>query len=480
MINLKQSRVDLWNTNLATFRTFCTWDSDDRILRKCGITKGNQSEEVSRITKNRARLDNTSVGRLTSYGCVSDEAFELVIGIRKPWKLKKFEAGPYPEADDFRELPVRGEIRITLDIERTMYPCPNCRTYCKVHEYETRSYSHPRIMRMATTIVALIPKLRCDVCDGYPQMAVPWARPHVSYTKMMEVEVFLLLQDMPVHETAVHCDMTDGVVWDMVRYRVGQALIRMDLSGVFLIYVDETSSKKGHNYITVVCDQDRRIIFMCEGKGSDTMDRLAEWLREHNGEPDNILYVCCDLGEAYPCGVRRNFQNASIVYDHFHAVKLIDDALDAVILRAIREENLKAGLRTKLRMNESRFSDDEKRALESTIGDFRELSENYRLKNVFTNLYNYQDKRTAEAVLDLWYTDVMNLGSPEMKVAANSIMERREGIMRWFDTRISNGFAEGINSLIQTTKRVARGYRNIENFIAMVYLRNGHLIIDFD
>ena len=246
MVNLKQSRVDLWNANPAPFRAFCTWDSDDRILRKCGITKGDESEEVSRITKNRARLDYTSVSRLTSYGCVSDEAFELVIGIGKPWKLKKFEAGLYPEADDFRELPVRGKIRITLDIERTMYPCPNCRTYCKVHEYETRSYSHPRIMRMATTIIALIPKLRCDVCDGYPQMAVPWARPHVSYTKMMEVEVFLLLQDIPVHETAVHCGLTDGVVWDMVRYRVGQALIWMDLSGVFLIYVDETSSKKGH------------------------------------------------------------------------------------------------------------------------------------------------------------------------------------------------------------------------------------------
>ena len=72
MINLKQSRVDPWNTNLATFRTFCTWDSDDRILRKCGITKGDETEEVSRITKYRARLDNTSVGRLTSYGCVSD------------------------------------------------------------------------------------------------------------------------------------------------------------------------------------------------------------------------------------------------------------------------------------------------------------------------------------------------------------------------------------------------------------------------
>ena len=70
-------------------------------------------------------------------------------------------------------------------------------------------------------------------------------------------------------------------------------------SQTFLIYVEETPSKKGHNYITVACDQVRLITFMCEGKGSDTMDHLVEWLREHNGDPDNILYVCCDPGEAY-------------------------------------------------------------------------------------------------------------------------------------------------------------------------------------
>lgn len=67
-----------------------------------------------------------------------------------------------------------------------------------------------------------------------------------------------------------------------------------------------------------------------------------------------------------------------------------------------------------------------------------------------------------------------------MRVAANSIYVRREGILSWFDNPISNGFAEGMNSLIQTTKRVARGYRNLDNFAYMIYLRNGHLDISFD
>ena len=131
------------------------------------------------------------------------------------------------------------------------------------------------MMGMATVLKARVPKLRCDVCDGYPQMVVPWARPLVSYTKMLERHVFLFLGSMPVCDAAEFCGVTMWAVWDMIRFRVNQALRRLDLSGVFLIYVDETSSKKGHNYITVICDQDHRIIFVCEGKGSETIDRFA-------------------------------------------------------------------------------------------------------------------------------------------------------------------------------------------------------------
>ena len=54
-----------------------------------------------------------------------------------------------------------------------------------------------------------------------------------------------------------------------------------------------------------------------------------------------------------------------------------------------------------------------------------------------------------------------------------------EYILNWYYSHLTNAVLEGINSLIQTTKRIARGYRNVDNFISMCYLRNGHLDIEF-
>ena len=472
--------MDLWQVNPATFISACGWNDWHDVLRRNGITRGVQAQEVCRITKNKTRIDNTSVSRQTSFGGVSEEILMDVLGIERPWRVSSFSKGMYEQSPDFRDNHLRGEIVIELDIERTMYPCPVCGCLCKVHQYETRCYSHVTACSLAVVLKAKVAKLRCPVCDGYPQMNVPWARPHVSYTKLLERQVFLFLCSMPVSETAKHTGLTVWTIWDMVRFRVAQALEHMDLSDVYLIYVDETSSKKGHNYITVICDQNGRIVFLCEGKGSSTIDRFSEWLEAHGGDPEKIVYASCDLGDAYPAGIRRNFPNAIIVFDHFHAVKLLSDAFDILLRSEMAKNSAVRGLRKKLLMNPSAFSEEEREKLERTIEDFRDLAEGYRLMTVFSSVYSYSDRESASNVLDMWYEDVQSLGFKEMVVAATSLMERKDGILNWFDKPISNGFAEGINSLIQTTKKVARGYRNIDNFIAMVYLRNGRLQIRFD
>ncbi len=475
--------MDLWQANPATFISACGWNDWHEILRRNGITRGVQSQEVCRITKNKARIDNTSEGRqttFTSFEGPSERLLMEILGIDRPWMVSSVSKGMYPEAPDFRDRPLRGEVRIGLDVEKTMHPCPFCGCLCKVHQYETRHYSHMVAFGMAVVLKARVPKLRCHVCDGYPQMDVPWARPRVSYTRLQERQVFLFLCSMPVSEVAEHTGMTMWAIWDMVRYRVAQALERLDLSDVTLIYVDETSSKKGHNYITVICDQNGRIIFLCEGKGSSTIDLFADWLVAHRGDPDNIIYASCDLGDAYPAGIRRNFPNAIIVFDHFHAVKLLSDAFDILSRREISKHGALRGLRRKLLMSPSSFSEEERGRLEKTIEDYKDLAEGYRLLTVFSSIYDYPDRESASHVLDLWFEDVQRFGCKEMLTAATSLIERRDGILNWFDKPVSNGFAEGINSLIQTTKRVARGYRNIDNFIAMIYLRDGHLQIRFD
>ena len=49
------------------------------------------------------------------------------------------------------------------------------------------------------------------------------------------------------------------------------------------------------------------------------------------------------------------------------------------------------------------------------------------------------------------------------------------GVIRWHQTRVSNGLLEGLNSLIQAAKRRARGYRSVRNYTAMIYLVAGKL-----
>ena len=97
------------------------------------------------------------------------------------------------------------------------------------------------------------------------------------YIKILEREFFTLL-DNSVNRTAELCGIKPYVTWNITIYRVNQALNRMDLSGVGLFYINETSSMKSYSYVIVICDQNRQIIFVCERESLDTVNRLVVWL----------------------------------------------------------------------------------------------------------------------------------------------------------------------------------------------------------
>jgi transposase len=64
---------------------------------------------------------------------------------------------------------------------------------------------------------------------------------------------------------------------------------------------------------------------------------------------------------------------------------------------------------------------------------------------------------------------------PPMREAAATVKRHWSGILRWFESRVSNGILEGINSLVQAAKARARGYRTARNLITMIYLIAGKL-----
>ena len=62
-----------------------------------------------------------------------------------------------------------------------------------------------------------------------------------------------------------------------------------------------------------------------------------------------------------------------------------------------------------------------------------------------------------------------------MNRVARSFKAHWNGIVKYFNTRLISGFVERVNLKIQEIKRLAKGYRNMPNFIPMIYFHLGKL-----
>ena len=102
----------------------------------------------------------------------------------------------------------------------------------------------------------------------------------------------------------------------MVRYYVEDARRFEDYSHVSSIGVDETSVKKGHDYVTFVVDlEKKKTMFVTKGKGASTLKEFKEDLIEHHGLPENITDASIDMSPAFIKGIEGNFPKAEITFD---------------------------------------------------------------------------------------------------------------------------------------------------------------------
>ncbi len=105
--------------------------------------------------------------------------------------------------------------------------------------------------------------------------------------------------------------------------------------------------------------------------------------------------------------------------------------------------------------------------------------EAYRLKVLFNDLWGMPGKPTAEAFLRQWYDEVDAAKIPALMKFANTVRAHWPGIVHFVESCITNGILEGINSKIQLAKRRASSYRNINNFMNMIYFLCGKLKFDY-
>ena len=246
------------------------------------------------------------------------ELFQKAIGM-DPWVVVFYEF--YPD---------KGRLELDFPAGST-FACPECDTEgYKVYDTEKKSWRHLNFFQYEAYLHARVPRVDCRKC-GVKLVRVPWARPGSGFTLLIEAIVMALAREMPIRAMSKILRKHDTRLWRILNHYVEEAKREADFSSVSQVGVDETSSKRGHNYVTLFVDLGKpRTIFVTEGKEASTLSRFKEDFEPHKGDSEAIEEICCDMARAFIAGVEKNFPNAQITFDKFHVLKVLNEAVDKV------------------------------------------------------------------------------------------------------------------------------------------------------
>jgi transposase len=351
---------------------------------------------------------------------------------------------------------------------------------CTAHDTVDRTWRHLNFFQYETYIHAKMPK----VSDGQghcPTVQAPWARKNSGFTLLFESWVLELAKHVPVAAIARLVGEHDGRLWRIIKHYVDEARKLKDYSTVASIGMDETS-RKGHNYITVVVDlKERNVIFATEGKDHTTVDTFVEDFKAHNGNPDNIRIVTCDMSLGFRKGIADNFPNSQTIIDKFHVIKHANEAVDAVRKAESKENPILKKTKYLWLKNEGNLTDKQLERKQELMKASRHLKTGraYAMRVELQDIYEQaSDRQTAEARLSKLCTWMMHSRLAEMKKLCRLIKDHWNEILNYFDYKFTNAILEGMNSIIQNVKRRARGFRNTEYFKTMIYLNCSDLDIE--
>lgn len=397
------------------------------------------------------------------------QLFQMALNLDAPWQVR-----------DCRFDATQSRLDIDLDFPKgSLFACPECGAPAKAYDTEPKQWRHLNFFQHTCYLNARLPRVTCGMC-GVLQVQVPWARPGSGFTLLFEAFVLALARKMPVLSVAQIVGEHDTRLWRLIDHWVNQARGQREDKDVREVGIDETSSKRGHNYISVFVDlEQRRALFATPGKDAATVEAFANDLKAHGGDPKKILEVCSDMSKAFIAGVRGHLPQAAHTFDKFHLIKMINEAVDEV-RRAEQDERPVELHKTRYLWlkNPENLTCKQMTRLMGFLESRNTLktARAYRLKLSFQHLFN-QNKCDAEPFFKDWYYWATHSRLEPMIKAAKTLMAHKDGVLRWFRSRVSNGLLEGINSLIQAAKAKARGYRSVRNLITIVYLIAGRLDI---
>lgn len=395
----------------------------------------------------------------------AEDLFSAALGLEAPWRVTGVS---------FEGEPRRLDIQLAF-ATGAHFACPECGAQgLGVYDAADRTWRHLDFFQHQCHLHTRLPRVQCKAC-GVRTVSVPWARPGSGFTLLFEAMTLVFGKEMPMQALRRAVGEWDTRLWRVIQHHTTEARQREDYSSVHRVGVDETAARRGQHYVTTFVDLDRaKVLFATPGRDSSTLERFAEDLRAHGGDPAQITAMTMDMSAAFISGAEKHFPGAELTFDKFHVMQAAGAAVDEVRRQEQGSRPELKGTRYIWLRSDGTLTAAQRDSLALLKRAHLKTARAHALREALSWFWDAPPE-TAVPYLKWWYNWAIRSRLRPMVEMAGTVKRHWQGILNYIRSRSTNAVLEGVNSLVQAAKSRARGYRNVHRFISMVYLLAGKL-----
>lgn len=296
-----------------------------------------------------------------------------------------------------------------------------------------------------------------------------WLSDNTFYTKHLAFHIGRRCRSSSIKDVAKELHLDWKTVKDLDKQYMQEQLCRAGKPRPKVIGIDEISVRKGHEYRIVVSDLEKRIPIWFGGK--DRTEKSMDEFYQHLGarSSQKIRLAIMDMWKTFEKSAKNNIPQATILYDKFHIIKHLGEALDTIRKQEyarLKDKDRKyiKGQKYILLSNRENLALDGKASLKTLLELNKRLNSAYVLKESFGQLWDYQTEGWTRRFFDNWKKSLKWQRLKPYEKFAELIEKHWDGIVAHSkpENKVALGFVEGLNNKIRVFQRRAYGLQDEE------------------
>jgi len=399
------------------------------------------------------------------------ELYRHLLGMEPPWTVTRVELG-------------LKEQRIDVWVghgEGLRWPCPECGVELALYDHsEEREWRHLDSCQFKTYLHARPPRVQCPG-HGVRQVRLPWAEVRARFTTLFERLAIDVLKETDGLGATRILRISWDEAWHLMERAVQRGQLAKEKRGCARIGVDEKAVAKGHHYLTLVCDLDRATVeYIAAERKQESLDGYFRSLCPE--QLQGIEAVAMDMWEPYIQSTLARVPNApdKITFDRYHIMSHMGKAVDDVRKREQRElraagDPTLSGSKYLWLYAQENLPEKHRERFAALKALNLKTGRAWAIKESLRDLWSYTRLGWAKRHWQSWYFWATHSRLQPVIETARMIKRHLANVMTYFTHRITNAVSEGLNSKIQTIKKMAYGFRNREHFKTAIYFHCGGL-----